>query len=113
MQRLRFLFILVCLTGLSVYAAQQTSGQRLHNKIAVTGQQPKLLLPKTNAVEMSALAMEKDESGAMMHLKGDVEIRLSVGTKFPTTVLRTDEAVYDINTGEIQTRGNLKISTEK
>ena len=113
MQRLRFVVVLVCLTAVTAYAARQNTGQRFHSKIAVAGQQPKLLLPKTIAVEMSALAIELADSGTMTHLKGAVEIRLSFGAKLPTTVVQTDEAVYNVKTGEIETRGVLKVSTER
>ena len=110
MPRFRFLFIVILLTAMSAYAARQSGKQRLHFKIGLAGR-PKLLLPRTNTVDMSALSMEKDDYG-MMHLKGDVEIRMAATPRspFPSAVLRTDEAVYDVNTGEIETQGNVRIS---
>ena len=112
MPRFRFLFIVVVLSAMSAHAARQSGRERLHFKISLAGR-PKLLLPRTNTVDMSALSMEKDDYG-MMHLKGDVEIRITTPPRsaFPSAVLRTDEAVYDVNTGEIETRGNVRISVK-
>lgn len=113
MPRLRFLFVVVLLTAMPAYAVRQSGRDRLHFKISLIPARPKLLLPRTTLVDMSALNMEKDNYG-MMHLKGAVEIRMSATPQspLPLAVLRTDEAVYDVNTGEIEARGDVRISAK-
>jgi len=110
MHRLRFLVLMVCFTTISAYAARQNTGQRLYSRLNLPGQQPRLLLPKVTALEMSALSMERDPSNGVTHLKGDAEMKLSAGPQF-LTILRADEVAYDPKTGNIETRGNVTICT--
>jgi hypothetical protein len=79
MQRIRFLLLLVCFTATSVYAARQNTGQRLSSRLNLDRQQPRLLLPKTNTIELSALSIERDPSSGSTHLKGDAEINKNGG----------------------------------
>ena len=110
MHRLRFLFLVACLTSISAFAARQNTSQRLYSRLNLNRQQPKLLLPRTNAVEMSALTLERDPSSGVTHLKGAVEMKLSPSPGL-LTVLKADEVTYDPNTGDIETRGNVTICT--
>ena len=110
MHRFRFLLLVLCLTAVSAYAARQNTGQRLYSRLNLPPQQPRLLLPKIAAIEMSALSMERDPSTGVTHLKGDAEMKLSAGPQF-LTILRADEVAYDPNTGEIETKGNVTICT--
>jgi len=110
MQRLRFLALLIFVTASGAYAARQNTSQRLYSRLNLPGQQPRLLLPKVTAVEMSALSLERDPSTGVTHLKGDAEMKLAAGPQF-VTILRADEVAYDPNTGDIQTRGNVTVCT--
>lgn len=110
MERLRFLALLLCVIATSAYAARQNNTQRLYSRLNLNRQQPRLLLPRTNAVEMSALTLERDPSSGVTHLKGDVEMKLSPSPGL-LTILRADEVTYDPNTGDIETRGNVTICT--
>ncbi len=82
--------------------------EQLHMQIAT---------PQGNRVSMTALSMQRD--GRVIHLKGHVEIKsvMCVPAADASTakvceeamVLRTDEADYHVDTGEIEARGNVKI----
>jgi hypothetical protein len=111
MKRIRFLLLALCLTTVSAYAARQATGQRLYSRLNLNRQQPKLLLPTTNAVEMSALSIERDPSSGVSHLKGDAELKMVPGPGLNQIILRADELTYDPNTGDIQTRGNVTVCT--
>src|SRR4051812_20160666 len=110
MQPSRVLILLLCLTASGAYAARQTNGQRLYSRLNLNRQQPRLLLPTTNALEMSALNLERDPATGVTHLKGDVQMKLAPGPGL-LTVLKADEVTYDPNTGDIETRGNVTICT--
>jgi lipopolysaccharide assembly outer membrane protein LptD (OstA) len=113
MKRAIWAVVVVGICSFSSQAARQNTGQRLDFKIAIPpGKQPSLVLPRQTGqygpIDLSALNMEKDETS--IHLKGSAEIRFGAS---PSTVivLRADEALYDFNTAEIQTRGNVSINT--
>jgi hypothetical protein len=110
MKALRFLVLAVCLAASCAYAARQNAGQRLYSRLNLPRQQPRLLLPQVTALEMSALSMERDPSTGVTHLKGDAEMKLSAGPQF-LTILRADEVAYDPNTGDIETKGDVRICT--
>jgi hypothetical protein len=110
MKRLRFLFMMVCLTAVSAYAASQNSGQRLSSRLNLARQQPRLLLPRMNSIEMSALNMEREPASGITHLKGDAEAKMALGPD-ALTILRADEIIYDPSTGDIETRGHVTICT--
>src|SRR5262245_65630958 len=96
MQHFRFLFVITCLTCMSAYAARQNTPQRVHFKIAIEPRQVRLLLPRSNTIELSAATMERDVASNVMRIKGDAEIRVSLGPS-SSTALRTEEALYDLN----------------
>ena len=110
MKRLRFLFLMVCLTTVAAYAARQNSGQRLSSRLNLPRQQPRLLLPPVNSIEMSALSMEREPTSGITQLKGDAEVKMAMGPE-RLTILRADEVTYDPNTGDIETRGQVTICT--
>ena len=114
MKHLSLVFAIVCLTAFVSQAARQkpTTQQRLHFKIGIPpGKQPVLLLPHGgHTVELSALTMDRDETS--VHLKGAAEIRLAIN-RIGTVLLQTDEAVYDLNTAEIEARGTMRMTLEK
>ena len=113
MRRLILVVIIVGICAFSSQAARQNTGQRLNFKIAIPpGKQPALVLPHHtgNTIDLSALKMDKDETS--LHLKGSAEIRFGVSPS-EVIVVRADEALYDFNTAEIQTRGNISITTAK
>lgn len=110
MKKLRFLLLALCLTTVSAYAARQGTGQRLYSRLNLNKQQPRVLLPTTNAVEMSALSIDRDPSTGAAHLKGEVEMRMSPSPGL-MTILRADEVTYNPTTGDIQPRGNVTICT--
>jgi lipopolysaccharide assembly outer membrane protein LptD (OstA) len=58
--------------------------------------------PSVSEVSFRALTVTKD--GAITHLKGDVEIAMGRGF-----ILRSEQADYNSNTGEIAARGNVRI----
>ena len=58
--------------------------------------------PLVPAVSLSALRIEQD--GPVVHLKGNVEIR-RMGL-----ILTADEADYRKDTGEIEAKGNVRVS---
>jgi hypothetical protein len=95
------------------FAARQNAGQRVHLDIAIPRTpQFKLVLPTTTRVNLSALEMSRDAASNVMHLAGAAEIRISLGPS-AATVVRADAAVVDLNTGEIQTRGDVRVAIEK
>jgi hypothetical protein len=110
MKRFRFFVLVLCLTTVSAYAARQNNPQRLYSRLNLNRQQPRLLLPRTNAVEMSASSLERDPSTGVTHLKGDAEIKMAPGPGL-TTILRADELTYDPKTGDIETRGSVRVCT--
>jgi hypothetical protein len=111
MHRLRFLALLIFVTASGAYAERQNNGQRLYSRLNLNRQQPRLLLPPTNAVEMSALSIERDPTSGVSHLKGDAELKIVPGPGLNQIILRADELTYDPNTGDIQTRGNVTVCT--
>ena len=58
-----------------------------------------LLVPR---VSLSAARIDQD--GSVVHLKGNVEIRRT------GLILRADEADYRKDTGEIEAKGNVRVS---
>jgi hypothetical protein len=56
--------------------------------------------------------MSRDSNSNVLQLTGGAEIRISLGLN-PATVLRADQAVFDLNSGEIQTFGDVRMSVEK
>jgi lipopolysaccharide assembly outer membrane protein LptD (OstA) len=110
MKQIRFLFLVLCLTTVSAYAARQAAGQRLYSRLNLNKQQPRLLLPAAITVEMSALSIERDPSSGVTHLTGEVEMKMAPGTGL-LTILRADEVTYNPNTGDIESRGNVTICT--
>jgi Lipopolysaccharide-assembly, LptC-related len=110
MKRFRFLFLMVCMTAASAYAARQNRAQRLSSRLNLERQQPRLLLPRMNSIEMSALSMEREPASGITHLKGDAEAKMALGPD-ALTILRADEIIYDPNTGDIETRGQVTICT--
>ena len=112
MKRVRFIVLAACLLTTSAYAARQSTGQRLYSRLSLDRQQPRLLLPAPNNLEMSALSIEREPATGVTHLKGDVELRMLVST-YGLMMLRADEVVYDPNTGDIQPTGSIRLcSTE-
>jgi hypothetical protein len=115
MKRALLVVVVVGICAFSSQAARQNSGQRLDFKIAIPpGKQPSLVLPRQigqyRAIDLSALNMEKDETS--IHLKGSAEIRFGVSPS-EVIVVHADAALYDFNTAEIQTRGNVSITTAR
>jgi len=111
MRRAILAVVIVGICAFTSHAARQNAGQKLNFKIAIPPlKQPALVLPPHtgNTIDLSALSMEKDETS--IHLKGSAEIRFGVSPS-KVMVVRADEILYDFNTAEIQTRGNVSIST--
>ena len=108
MKQIRFLLLALCLTAVSAYAARQATGQRLYSRLNLNKQQPRLLLPTTTAIEMSALNMERDPASGLTRLNGAAEIKITYGAG-PATIVRADEITYDLNTGDIEPRGAVTI----
>jgi lipopolysaccharide assembly outer membrane protein LptD (OstA) len=63
--------------------------------------------PKGWSVNISAENMARE--ALILHLKGNVEIRTSIGQDAPRQflLLRADEADFHIDTGAIEPRGNV------
>jgi hypothetical protein len=62
-------------------------------------------------LEMSALSLERDPSNGVTNLKGNAEIKLPLGQGDNFSILRADEITYDPNTGDIETKGDVRICT--
>jgi hypothetical protein len=88
-----------------------TQEQRLHLKVAIPGHQPKLIMPSSNSIELSALSMERDDQ-SVMHLQGKAEIKFEIGLG-RVAVIRSDRATYNLNTGEIHALTSLRITEER
>jgi hypothetical protein len=111
MKGLRFFVLALCMTASCAYAARQNTGQRLYSRLSLNRHQPRLLLPRINTLEMSALSLERDPSTGVTHLKDAAEIKLPFGQGDNYTILRADEITYDPKTGDIETRGNVTVCT--
>jgi lipopolysaccharide assembly outer membrane protein LptD (OstA) len=61
--------------------------------------------PSAGEVSFRALTVTKD--GAITHLKGNVEIAMGRGS-----ILQSEQADYNSNTGEIAARGNVRITRQ-
>jgi lipopolysaccharide assembly outer membrane protein LptD (OstA) len=61
------------------------------------------------SVQISAENMAREVS--VLHLKGNVEIRLARGDK-QYWVLRADEADFNIDTGAVESRGNVSMNPQ-
>ena len=61
--------------------------------------------PSVGEVSVRALTTTKD--GAVTHLKGNVEIAMGSGF-----ILRSEQADYNSNTGEVAARGNVRITRQ-
>ncbi len=88
-------------------AVSQDQPEQLHMQIAT---------PQGNRVSMTAISMQRDDR--VIHLKGHVEIKSVMCVSADASaakvceeamVLRTDEADYHVDTGEIEARGNVRI----
>jgi hypothetical protein len=103
---------IACLLTVVGFAARQNQ-QRVHLDIAIPRTpQLKLVLPTTTRISLSALEMSRDTASNVMELAGAAEIRIWLGPS-AATVVRADTAVVDLNTGEIQTRGEVSMAIEK
>jgi hypothetical protein len=61
-------------------------------------------------IEITAQRMEHD--GALTHANGNVKVRI-IHPDEGRTVIRPDEVIYHGDTGEIETRGDARITIEK
>ena len=61
--------------------------------------------PKGGELSFRAVAITKD--GAITHLKGNVEIAVGRGW-----TLRSEQADYNSNTGEVAARGNVRMTRQ-
>ena len=105
--------VLGSLTVLGSQAAWQgaTPVQRLHFKIGIpSGQQPRLVLPDSNTIELSALSMERNDE-SILRLSGAAEIRFALSPS-RAAVIRSDEASYDLNTGEVRIPSDFSMTEE-
>jgi lipopolysaccharide assembly outer membrane protein LptD (OstA) len=68
--------------------------------------------PKGWSVSISAENIAREAS--VLHLKGNVEIKTSIGQDAPRQflLLRADEADFHIDTGAIEPRGNVMLRPE-
>jgi hypothetical protein len=79
-------------------------------------QSPELLNLKTDAVEIKALGIEREPRyPSVIHLRGYVEISTKVKItdsplQLSIMVVSADEADYHEGTGEIEARGNVKMT---
>jgi hypothetical protein len=109
----RIALILVVLTaslgGARVKAAQPGNGE----EIKVLG----TTLPEgRGSVRLSAMSMDRDRSPPVIHLKGNVRVEMvPAPSRGPhkVIVLRADEADFYEQTGEIQPRGNVRVTVEE
>jgi lipopolysaccharide assembly outer membrane protein LptD (OstA) len=62
-------------------------------------------IPGVGEVSLRALTITKD--GAITHLRGNVEIGIGGGF-----ILRSEQADYNSNTGEVAARGNVRITRQ-
>jgi lipopolysaccharide assembly outer membrane protein LptD (OstA) len=58
------------------------------------------------------IAQSVQREGAVMHATGDVQVRIT-HTDGDRTVIHADEVIYHTDTGEIETRGDARITIEK
>ena len=61
----------------------------------------------TSVGEVSFRALTITKDGAVTHLKGNVEIAMGSGV-----ILRSEQADYNSDTGEVAARGNVRITRQ-
>jgi lipopolysaccharide export system protein LptA len=91
----------VAIAGYAVLAVPQQATFR-----AMTTQ-----MPQQQRIEIIARSMERDSAGT--HAIGNVQVRITpIHPDEGRTVIHADEVTYHGDTGEIETRGDARITIE-
>ena len=102
---------------LSLYAftlilANNLIGLALPEEKTEQRQQFAARMPQQKLVQFTADGMRRE--GTVVHIIGDVEVRITpVHPDDDRTVIRADEVSYHLDTGEIETLGNARVTIEK
>ena len=72
-------------------------------------------LPSGEPIIMNALNIDRNWTTGITHLKGNVQIdiRQTIQGGRHYLVIRADEADFNVNTGEVIPRGNVRITPEE
>ena len=110
---MKFAFPLLAVCGVALIAQEYPAGQTKHLSVPTA--------TSVRPVSVQAISVEHGtEYPSVLHLKGSVEIKTPVcigGTDRQTcdgyVVLRADEADFHEDSGQIDARGNVRVTREK
>lgn len=69
-------------------------------------------MPQQQRIEIVAQSIQRDSAGT--HATGNVRVRITpIHADEDRTVIHADEVIYHGDTGEIETRGDARITIEK
>ncbi len=104
--------ISMILFGFSAISQENPAGELRHMQFSS---------PSGNRIAISAMSMTQQESAGktahVIRLKGNVEVRITVcranGTSTScdgSVVIKADEADYNVDSGEVEPRGNVRVT---